>query len=54
MPSKQTRICLTHSIYAMWKRLCICENEATIEYYHGSKLRNEPTCCYSLIQWLVN
>jgi len=40
MPSTHARICLTRSIYAVWKRLYIYENEATIDYYHGSKLRN--------------
>jgi len=34
------------SLRKVWKRLCICENEATIDYHHGSalKLRNRPTC----------
>jgi len=37
MPSKQTRV-LTYSVYAVWKWLCFCENEATIDYYYGSAI----------------
>jgi len=38
------------SLLIVLKRLCICENEATIDYYHGSalKLRNRPPCRSSL------
>ena len=46
------------SLRKVWKRLYICENEATIEFYHGSaicnKLRNRPTCRRSLTQRLVS
>ena len=56
MPSKQSCICLTHSVHKVWEWLSICENEATIDYHHGSalKLRNRPACRYSLTQWLVS
>jgi len=56
MPSKQSCICLTHSVHKVWKWLSIYENEATIDYHHGSalKLRNRPACRYSLTQWLVS
>jgi len=34
--------------------LCICENEATIEYHHGSALKLRNTCRRSLTQRLVS
>jgi len=46
------------SLRKVWKRLCICENEAAIDFYHGSaicnKLRNSPTCRRSLTQRLIS
>jgi len=46
------------SLRKVWKRLCICEKEATIDFYHGSaicnKLRNRPTCRRSLTQRLFS
>jgi len=52
MPSKQSCICLTHSVHKVWEWLSICENEATIDYHHGSalKLRNRPACRRRLTQ----
>jgi len=40
-PHKQT--CIVHifdplSLRKVWKRLCIFENEATIDCYHGSAI----------------
>ena len=46
------------SLRNVWKRLRICENEATIDFYHGcaicNKLWNRPTCRRSLTQRLVS
>jgi len=46
------------SLRKVWKRLCTCENEATVYFYHDSticnKLRNRPTCSRSLTQRLVS
>jgi len=56
MRPKQTCTCLIRSVYERCLR--ICENEATIDFYHGSaiciKLRNRATCRRSLTQWLVS
>ena len=38
----------------VWKRLCICENEATIDYYHGFALKLINTWRRSFTQRLVS
>ena len=46
------------SLRNVWKRLRICENEATTDFYHGcaicNKFWNRPTCRRSLTQRLVS
>jgi len=44
------------SLRKPWKRLCICENEATIDFHHGSAFCNKlrPTCRRNLPQRLVS
>jgi len=49
---QQTCICFTHNLRKVWKRLCICENEATIGYYCGFALKLINTCRRSLTQRL--
>ena len=54
--SKQTCMCLTFdplSLHKVWKWLWICENEATINYHHGSAAKFRNTCRRSLTQRLV-
>jgi len=52
MPSKQTCICLTHSVYAKCENGCV--NETTIDSYHGSALKLRNTCRRSLTPRLVS
>jgi len=33
--------------------VCICENEATIDYYYGSALKLGNICRCSLTEWLI-
>jgi len=54
MSSKQTCICLTHSVYAKCENGCVNEEEATINYYHGSALKLRNSCRRSLTPWLVS
>jgi len=34
--------------------LCICKNEATIDYHHSYALELRNTCCRNLTQQLVS
>jgi len=57
MSSKQTCICLTFdplSLHKVWKWLWFCENEATINYHHGSAVKFRNTCRRSSTQRLVS
>ena len=60
MSSKQICICLTHSFYSLHKArkwLCFCENEITIDYYHGSELKLRNTLFVAAAKnngWLVD
>jgi len=41
-----------HDLLSLHK-VCICENEATIDYHHGPALKLRNTCRCSLTQRLV-